>query len=95
MPLQALCGRNGSPWGESENAVPALELLKRLRSVGALPNVDDQGRRPVSNKQLERWLHNMAVEINGAMPSAFMLVELPCTSLVFFPNNTKRRITLC
>ena len=95
MPFQGLCGRNGTPWGQSEDSVEALALLKRLKAVGALPNVDDKGRRPVSTKQLERWLHHRAVEINGAYPDVRMLVELPCTSLVFFPNNPKRRITLC
>ena len=76
----------------------ALEVLKILRDdfhIG--PNIDDKGKRPVSNKQLERWLDSGAIIINGSKPKAREDIGEPhwkFSSLVFFPKNPDKRITI-
>lgn len=79
-------------------ALEALEVLKILRDdfhIG--PNTDDKGKRPVSNKQLERWLDSGAIIIQGKKPKAKEDIGEPywdLSPLVFFPKNPEKRITV-
>lgn len=70
-----------------------FDLLRHLKDVwGCAPNVDDLGRRPVSNKQLKRWLDSGAVLINGQKANSTDLLPDSILSVVFFPK--KRKITI-
>jgi hypothetical protein len=57
------------------------------------PNCDDQGRRPVSNSQLFRWLSSGAVTFNGERLSPKQEVTFPLTEVAYFPRNPRKRIT--
>lgn len=76
----------------------ALDVLKILRDDFSIcPNSDDKGKRPVSNKQLERWLDSGGIIINGTRPKANEDVGDPYfrfSSLVFFPKNPAKRIAV-
>lgn len=76
----------------------ALEVLKILRDDWCCgPSTDDKGKRPVSNKQLERWLDSGAIIIAGRKPKAKEDIGEPYWSLspiVFFPKNPEKRITV-
>lgn len=46
-----------------------------------------------TNSEKKRWLLQRSVIINGITPKPEDEIELPLTSLVFFPNG-KRRTTM-
>lgn len=70
----------------------AFDLLRTLKALGCCPCFDDKGR-PTSNSQLLRWLQQGAVHINGARADEATVYD-EINSLVFFPNNPKKRITV-
>ena len=77
------------------SSISALDLLKELREKFFCgPNADDQGKRPVSNKQLQRWLEGGAVEVNGEKVKPFEEIILPIVSLRFFPKKKEKIITI-
>lgn len=72
-----------------------LEFLKGLRDYRyCCPNADDQGHRPVSNKQLSRWIDSGGVLINNRRMSFKDPMPEDITSLVFFSKNAKKKITI-
>ena len=46
-----------------------------------------------SNAELNRWLQNKSVVINGKSPQPLDEIEYPITELVFFPKS-EHRVTI-
>jgi hypothetical protein len=78
--------------------ITALAYLLSLRpalplSAEKTPGEFEPGEINPSNGEVRRWLKNKAVLINGRAPDEKGFIDLPVTSLVFFPKG-KRRTTL-
>ena len=72
-----------------------LDFMKFMRDEMFLNNIpDDKNRRPAGNGQFKRWLDSGAILINGSKVKSDGRIEWPITSLVLFPNNEKRTITI-
>lgn len=72
----------------------ALDFLKQLRDKGHCFPVKVPPGMQVSNKQLERWLNDGAVEINGVKPKAQDEISKPIESMVFFVSKPAKMITI-
>ena len=58
-----------------------------------LPNCDDKGNRPVSNKQIKRWIESGAVRAYGSQQrNPQMEIEIPVWGLSYFKGE--RLITI-
>ena len=72
-----------------------LEFLIYLRDEHfCCPLKDDKGRIGVSNKQLQRWIDSGAVIINNHKMKSKDILTNKIDSLVFFPKNNNKKITI-
>lgn len=70
----------------------AWDYMKDLNTACCFMSRERPGR--ATNSELKRWLNNQAVYINGKPAKFDDEIEFPIESLVLFPKNPKKRITI-
>lgn len=63
----------------------ALQFVLSMRH--SIPMSTEAACEMASNSEVRRWLDQSAVIINGKKPKAKDIIELPVTSLIFFPKS--------
>ena len=74
----------------------ALNYILRIHNYGGggFWSIESP-KKPASNSEIRRWMNNGVIHINGVAvkPSDFIDLET-LESVILFPKNPKRKITL-
>lgn len=71
----------------------AREWLSNVNALCQFPSVEVPGKK-ASKSELQRWLDQGSVLINGERVSRDELMDFPIISVVLFPKSDQRRCTL-
>lgn len=71
----------------------ARQWLANLNKDCQFASVETPGKR-ASNSELQRWLDQGSVLINGERVGRDELMDFPIISVVLFPKSEQRRCTL-
>jgi hypothetical protein len=90
---QAIRQRNAQPL--TECTLTALQWLIAIHSFGAGRFWSmEKPKEPASNSELRRWIEKGCLQINDEIVGVKDILDYPFHSVVLFPKNPKRRITL-
>lgn len=71
----------------------AREWLANLNKLTQFMSIETPGKR-ASNSELQRWLDQGSILINGERVTRDELMDFPIISVVLHPKSDKRRCTL-
>lgn len=65
-----------------------MTALQFVLSMGsAIPMSVENPCKQATNSEIRRWLDQQSVVINGKKPKSKDTIDLPVTSLIFFPKS--------
>lgn len=70
----------------------AMDYIVSLKPF--VPMSTETPGKELSNGEIRRLLDQSAIMINGKKPKSKEIIEFPVTSLVWFPKNHNKRVTM-